>query len=156
MGPTPPVGGSGAAGGAAVDVRNHFGNTPLHLVAYNSGNTDTARLLIANGANIESRNNLELRQQHLTPLLAASVNGQARLVELLRDHGANTQATSMQGGTALHLAAWKGHMEVARTLIASGVDVNARDHDGNTPLSIADYYGHSNLVRFLRSRGATN
>lgn len=62
----------------------------------------------------------------------------AGAVELLLDAGADISARGLDGGTALHQAAWFGQPEVAHRLISRGapLDLRGDDHD-STPLGWA-------------------
>jgi ankyrin repeat protein len=62
----------------------------------------------------------------------------ADAVKLLLEAGANPNALSGGGDTALHLAAYGGHLEPIRELIAGGADPNVRDAKGLTPLELVD------------------
>jgi ankyrin repeat protein len=88
-------------------------------------------------------------------------------VKLLVEAGADLAARAMDGGTALHQAAWFGVPENARLLIAAGapIDMAGDDHD-STPLGWAAhgarYSGgaddqrdrYVDIVRMLRAAGA--
>jgi len=56
---------------------------------------------------------------------------------MLLDAGADVAATSEQGATALHIAAFMGHGEVVTVLLDSGAEVGARDANQNTPQMLA-------------------
>ena len=58
-------------------------------------------------------------------------------------------------GTALHLAAVRGHLDVVQLLLRYGADANARDAGDNaTPLHFAAGAGHVDIVRLLLEAGA--
>jgi ankyrin repeat protein len=103
--------------------------TPLHLAA-EYGHMDVVKLLLANGAEVNARDN-----ESDTPLHNAAKNGQKDVVELLLLKGANVNAkNNSYGDTPLHEAAREGHNDVVELLLANGADVNARDEFGGTPL----------------------
>jgi ankyrin repeat protein len=62
----------------------------------------------------------------------------------------------MDGWTALHIAASKGHLEVAKALVYSGlfIDVDARTHMKRTPLHWAADSCQFEMVEFLLEAGA--
>jgi hypothetical protein len=62
----------------------------------------------------------------------------ADAVRLLLESGANPNAKSLGGDTALHLAAYGGHLEPLRALIEGGADYNLRDAKGLTPVELVD------------------
>lgn len=76
-------------GGADPNVQGMDG-TPLHRAA-GSGVVECARILLAYGADIESRT---LVDGKLTPLMHAALMGQPQMVRFLIDSGANRSATS--------------------------------------------------------------
>ena len=77
-------------------------------------------------------------------------------IEAVKQHlaaGTDVNAKSVSGGTALHMAAWKGHKYLAELLIAAGADVNLKDHDGWTPLKWAVQKRRSKTADILRKHG---
>ena len=66
-------------------------------------------------------------------------------------------AQDVDGSTALHCAAWKGHLEVVEHLLAAGSDVHAHnrnDHWGTTALHAAAHANHRAIVQVLIDAGA--
>ena len=59
-------------------------------------------------------------------------------VKLLLEAGANPNAVSPKGDTALHIAAHDGKLEPLRELVAGGADVNARNAAGQTALQLVE------------------
>ncbi len=93
--------------------------------------------------------NIEAVQQHLeagtdvdakeppgggTPLLVAATFGRVKAAKLLIEKGANVNAKSNDGATALHGAAFFCHTEVVQLLLAKGADANAKNIRGETPI----------------------
>ena len=90
-----------------------------------------------------------------TPALtAATLFADAACVKLLLDRGADPNATTSTGATALMWAV--PNVEKVRLLIARGADVNARSTNlGRTPLLIAASYPSSvEVLRLLLAKGA--
>lgn len=82
--------------------------------------------------------------------------GDKSLVELFLQAGINANA-NVDGGSALTLAAVKGHADIAQMLIAKGADVYVRNKEGLTPLMgaiIGERKGSVSLVSLLLDRGA--
>jgi hypothetical protein len=84
-----------------------------------------------------------------TPLLLAANRGHAKVVLLLLEAGANTEAVTSVGNTPLLAAVLNGHARIASTLLSAGADVNrANNSTGVTPL-IAAASGEEALVTLL-------
>ena len=88
-------------------------------------------------------------------LRGAVQNGLTDMVRQLIALGADVNASSDDGMTPLHWAAYYGHADVALVLIHSGANVNARDkYVFETPLHVAAKGGHAAVVRVLVASGA--
>lgn len=81
-----------------------------------------------------------------TPLHHAARAGDAAMVRLLLENGAEVSARCGLGETPLHHAAYWGHPEVAQELLAAGADPNALDGAGYTPLAWARERDHKHEV----------
>jgi hypothetical protein len=57
-------------------------------------------------------------------------------VNLLLEAGADPNAVTPDGDSALHLAAWDGKLEIVRALAAGGADLNLKDGAGKTALEV--------------------
>jgi ankyrin repeat protein len=103
-----------------------------------------------------------------TPLLRAAKTGDAKVVELLLDHGANALATVGRGVTGILLAANVGTSESDRTgrrkteagaiatirlLMKAGANINAADSQGRTAAHGAALWGLTEVIRFLHENG---
>jgi ankyrin repeat protein len=99
-----------------------------------------------------------------TPLLRAAKTGDAKVVRLLLEHGANPLATVGRGVTSILLAAnvgtsesdrtgrrktEAGAIETIRLLMAAGADINAADGQGRTAAHGAALWGLTDVIRFL-------
>ncbi len=76
----------------------------------------------------------------------ASFKGHCQEVERLLAAGADVNAKSSIGSTALLYAADAGHYSVVKVLIAAGADVNARNNRGWTALSRAALSAGSHVI----------
>lgn len=85
------------------------------------------------------------------PLHAAAGSGNAEVVQMLLDAGAEVNARSQRNNTALHVAAGRGHSEVVALLLAHGADVNAESRHGIRPLTHA---GNADVALLLVDAGA--
>ena len=70
--------------------------------------------------------------------------------------GADINAASPNGTTALMMAIREHHAETARLLIARGADVNHRNQDGATALDWAKRGNETDMEKELRRAGAKN
>jgi ankyrin repeat protein len=123
------------------------GDTPL-TIACDCGWLDTAKLLIARGAEV----NYETRKCK-TPLilsteLVAPYDLQMCLI-LLRS-GATVNATTGSGNTALLSAAKYGNWQLIRMLVQAGANLSSHfGYDGSTALMRACYYNYPSAVPYL-------
>jgi ankyrin repeat protein len=138
-------------------------NTPLHL-ATRYVHTEVIKFLIANGANINARN-----EAGDTPLSSTiffcfrqrkgvvDVNLVKGVVEILISSGADVNTTTRFGYTPMHHAAAWGTKEVVELLISAGADINVKDHNGDTPLNAACRYRpkkKGGVIDLLHKNGA--
>jgi outer membrane protein assembly factor BamB len=100
-----------------------------------------ASLLLAPAAAAEDRTE---------ELMAAARKGDPAAVRKLLDAGADVNARTEYGATALHYACDKGHLEVVKLLIERKADVNAKDKFYSaTPLTWALMRKHAGVVGAL-------
>jgi outer membrane protein assembly factor BamB len=89
-------------------------------------------------------------------LWAAARKGDADALKALLAKGADVNAKTPYGATALSFAADKGHLAVVKLLLAQKADVNVKDTFYQaTPLTWAQMRGHDAVVRELVAAGAT-
>jgi uncharacterized protein len=103
----------------AVDARDSYDRTPLHVAAYAS-KPDAMRALIEAGAN---SNALE-RDRYDIVTIAAVANDLEVLKTALAQGGKPDNITSRYDGTALIAAAHLGHHESVEVLIKAGAPIN--------------------------------
>ena len=87
------------------------------------------------------------------PIWAAAFGGYDDEVRFLLDRGADVNAKTNFGSSALMAASFAGHDSTVRLLLSRGADVNA-DRDGDTPLTYARDRHHPEIVALLRQAGA--
>jgi ankyrin repeat protein len=90
----------------------------------------------------------------LPALHAAAQTGTHDALTRLLAEGADLNARSPGGETALMLAAARGRVEVIDLLLERGADVNAATDAGNTALMLAAARGQVDAVRALLAHGA--
>lgn len=76
------------------------------------------------------------------------------VVRELLTRGANVDAATKKGNTALHIASLAGQEEVVKLLVQHGASVNVQSQNGFTPLYMAAQENHDNVVRYLLANGA--
>jgi uncharacterized protein len=108
-------------GGANPNTPIATGETPLMTCA-GSGSVDAVRMLIGHGSGVNAKE----PSQNQDALMWAAAERHPNVVRLLVEAGADLQAHTKKGFTALHFAAREGDLESARALIAAGVNVNVR------------------------------
>lgn len=91
-----------------------------------AGNKGNVLALMQSGFNV-----FQLDKEQLTPLHIAAWHNHADLAKLFIAKGADVNAKSNGGGTALHLT---GSLEIVKLLIKSGADIHARRQEGDTAL----------------------
>ena len=112
-----------AAAGNAVDARDSYARTPLHVAAY-FGQRDAMRALAKAGADPNA-----LERDRYDIVTIAAVADDVRSLDTALAIGARaTNVTSRYDGTALIAAAHLGHDAVVRTLIRAGAPL---DHVNN-------------------------
>jgi ankyrin len=133
-----------------VNAPQADGTTALHWAAHYN-DVEAVQLLLKVGANPSMSNRFGA-----SPLSAAAISGNAQLVKVLLDAGADAKAVStLDGETVLMSAARSGSVEAVRLLLDRGADVNARErYKGQTALMWAASERHAPIVKLLLERGA--
>lgn len=166
----------GNSGGAALELENERGETPLARAAVR-GHAAVVQLLLRAKADTGHRNWWGQGPLHLaaygghvgaaavlldgsadtslqaqdgsTALHTAAERGNAQVLELLLSHGANPGACAAGGRTALHAAAERGCAEAVEALLAHGAAPDVRTDEARTPLSFAASRGHVLVAKRL-------
>ncbi len=87
-------------------------------------------------------------------LYTCAYSGFEEGVALLIEHGANTNAKTHSGHSALMEAARDGSTLIVQLLLDNGADIDARQDDGKTALHHAAERGRAATIRLLLDRGA--
>jgi serine protease inhibitor/ankyrin repeat protein len=161
-----------------VQVRNGTGlhSTPLHVAA-RQGNIEAVRSLIAQGAEVNARDD-----HGETPLHEAASVTCIDVVQLLVANGADVNAKSKNAVAPLDRASFQhdreavaellirsgarvnaehlnnaaagGCTDLIELILARGIDVNARDEHGEMSLHAASRWGHMEIVKLLLAKRA--
>ncbi|KAK8186898.1 ankyrin repeat-containing domain protein [Phyllosticta capitalensis] len=169
--------------GACANAEHRVFNRSALVYACFKGHLAVVRLLLQNGADIDSIsytgltplrvaciwNHVEIvelllqlgalvndrRELHASRTITlASSQGHLDIVNLLLAYGAEINPDGMEKGSALSAASLRGHLEIVENLLNSGADVNARDRAGGTALSKASLGGQLEVVKMLLACGA--
>ncbi|PRW59698.1 ankyrin repeat and kinase domain-containing 1 [Chlorella sorokiniana] len=142
--------------GAALDLRDVSGKTPLHL-AVEERDEGAAELLIDGGAdpNLASSDMAE----GATCLTLAASLGRPKMLRLLLGSrklasSAVNAAEADQGFTPLMLAARKGNAECVQMLLDAGADPAAVNHAGKTAHDIAQVNKKEAAIEVLQRHAA--
>ncbi len=109
------------------EARDTRGQTPLYAGAL-AGNYKVVRMLLAYGANPNSKNH------GMTPVFAAARSGSVKVIQALIDAGACLNVYNEYNETPLHVAVGKGRVKAVKCFMDYRVNVAARDNHGMTPL----------------------
>jgi ankyrin repeat protein len=137
--------------GAEVDAREAWHGQTALMWAAAQGHPEMIRVLIAHGADVNARSNHEewerqvtseprdkwLPPGSLTPLLFAARENCLECLAVLTDAGADLNATTPDGISAVVLALINGHFDVAGALLMAGTDPKLADVTGRTALYAA-------------------
>ncbi|HYL39185.1 MAG TPA: photosynthetic reaction center cytochrome c subunit family protein [Bryobacteraceae bacterium] len=141
------------------------GSTPL-LFAARSGDLDSAKMLVASGANVN-----DTAPDGNSALVVAAYSGSGRVAQFLLDKDAGPNAAG-GGYTALHAAVLRGDLELVKALLAHAANPNARITKGTpitrsaqdfvlpdtligaTPFFLAAKYVEPEVMRALAAAGA--
>jgi ankyrin repeat protein len=89
-----------------------------------------------------------------SPLIIASLFGQAGVVRLLTSRDADLDLRNQDGATALHVAAFFGQPEIVSLLLERGADVEIRNNFGQTALEGVSGKWSSDLEGIYKMVGA--
>ena len=119
------------------DSDNVYYTTALHVAAKN-GHVATVKLLIENGADLNTRQESSFGHTGTTPLSVAAERGNSLCAIELIKAGADVNLASSSGATPLMIAASKGREAIVALLIGFGADVSLCNCRGETALDFLD------------------
>ena len=153
------------ANGAAVDSRDDYFRTPLHVATYGKHHA-VMRALVEAGANPNA-----LERDRYDIVTIASVANDVATLKLALELGCSARnITSRYDGTALIAAAHLGwtaviesivlgdggprHQDTLRALIDAKANLDLPDRSGQRPLQLARSRGYGAMVEMLQKAGA--
>jgi ankyrin repeat protein len=131
-----------------VNAYSADGFFPLGLAAF-FGHLDTARLLLARGADVRqaARNPMRVQALH-----AAAAGRHLEIVRLVLDAGAPVNERQQAGTTPLHQAVQARDEVMVRVLLEHGADPRAQNDAGQSPIGLAAEHESPDLLRLLKGR----
>jgi len=104
-----------------VNDRTSLGQTPLHLAAKN-GHVEPTRLLLIRGADLNMLDNRGCSPLHLAADCPVSDADRKQAIELLSMMGADINARTKEGETALSLSLNSSNLDIFKQLLEKGAD----------------------------------
>ncbi|MBI5447261.1 MAG: ankyrin repeat domain-containing protein [Gammaproteobacteria bacterium] len=133
---------------ANIDASSNDGSTPLHFAA-ETGNLDGIMFLLSSGASVDPITHLRHTPLHL----AAYFNQPLAVRTLIVRGGADIHAVNIEGFSAVHLAAVKGHDKVIEYLWRHGAKIDTFNRHGAAPIHTAVYANHRSTLLFFLQKG---
>lgn len=132
---------------AGADLKDERGPDAL-LSAALAGHADVVQLLLSHGVRMHGA-------EASSALRTAAKEGNVETIKMLLDMGADVNAKSGGGYTALMGASESGHASIVKLLLARGANVNVKNMDnGYTALFYGVEGGSAEVVRLLISAHA--
>uniref|UniRef100_K3XBW9 Uncharacterized protein n=1 Tax=Globisporangium ultimum (strain ATCC 200006 / CBS 805.95 / DAOM BR144) TaxID=431595 RepID=K3XBW9_GLOUD len=138
-----------------IATSERVGDAPRALVdAANRGDVEDVRKVLA-----DSKTYVDGKIDGRTALSYVAEAGNAEVVQLLLDRGADINEKDKYGRSPLSHAAQAGKAEIVQLLLDRGADITEKDNYGRSPLRIAAQagkaeVGHINIVTTLIDAGA--
>ena len=136
--------------GANRDIQDSDGDTWLHYAVCGDCSKDVLQTVIDQGAELNSTN-----KQNRTPLLLASIEGNADAIMVLLNAGANQAIEDAYGNTWLHcVVSGDCSKDILQTVTDLGAEVNATNKQYCTALMFASVKGNIDAMNVLLNTGA--
>lgn len=116
--------------GLGINHVNKLGQNALHISVENN-NFDTTKILLDNGINV----NTETLDDHLTPLLIATIQGNVKMCELILKYKPNINCQDVYGNTILNHSIFNKSKQLIE-LYYDKVNVNLINADGNITIHL--------------------
>ena len=131
-----------------MNVTDKSGFKSLLMLAVNTGNDETVKLLTEAGADVN------IKDTETTPLILAVQSGNEEFVKQLIKTGVDVNLTNARGDTAVMLALKNNQANGVNLLLAAGADVNMANKSGETTLHYALETGNPDFIRMMIKAGA--
>lgn len=143
---------------ADVTLRDHQGNTPLHI-ACRIGDRDAVEIIVGSfGNDVNARKKYFAMKncEGLTCLHLAAQNKEYVIMGHLFAKGADVNIGDAKSGrTVLHYATEERDFKTIRLLLThKDIDVDCKTFKGDTPLVMAYWRNYMDVVKFLKTKGA--
>lgn len=125
-----------------INLVNENGYSPLVLACYN-GNDAIVTFLADKVDNINGTTN------YGSPLMAATVKGYIKIVNILLKHKADPNITDAKGVTAGHYAVMFRKYSIIEMLVEANADFNLKDDNGKSALDYAKNYNDEKINKLL-------
>jgi len=135
--------------GAGVQGVHVRGQTPLQLAAM-TDNMEVVRMLVDGGANIDIADPVN----GLRPLHNCATNGCTNVCKFLLQRGADMDAQTDQGDTALHLAAANNHLDIVALLLSFHANHSIRNNAGFRAEQIAAARDYTAIVELIQQHAS--
>jgi len=132
------------ARGADVNKANALGERALMHAAWR-GHADAVKWLVAKGARVDND------PLHWSALHYAAFAGHGKVAILLLDLGADIDARSTNGSSALMMAVYEGHEQLVRQLLARGADRSLKNDRGEGAADWAFKYRRLAIARLVEA-----
>ncbi|XP_062610995.1 uncharacterized protein LOC134272844 [Saccostrea cucullata] len=127
-----------------INIISNTGDTPLSLACLN-GDCDILKLLIKKGIN---------SHQLQDGMQKACIKGNKDIISILLEYGAEINAKSMRGFSALHISCANDNSDLVAYLFSNGALANISSDNKQTPLHFAAKNLSDNCLSILLKNGA--
>ncbi|XP_062593371.1 ankyrin-2-like [Saccostrea cucullata] len=127
-----------------LNVTDNNGQNALHDAAW-SGNVEILKFLLDKGSDINSA-----RKDGKTVLHLCCLNSKIDMCKyLVNTYPFLLDVTDIDGGNALHDAAWSCNVEILKFLLGKGLDIKCTRNDGSTVLHLCCLNSKIDMCKYL-------
>lgn len=122
---------------ANVNLRNEWGETPLHVAAYYGANESLIDALVMAGASVNKTNGLNSWTAPGSPLHIAAQRGHLNSIKALLKNGAEINLLNEKDETAVMMAVKNDQIAVLKLLLEHSPNLRLVNEGGQTVLDMA-------------------